>query len=50
MKVAEVINQMFTQKGSPGYFYLALIGFLKKCWGAKTISQLVDLTNLLCRA
>ena len=29
MKVAEVINQMFTQKGNPGHFYLALIRFLK---------------------
>ena len=24
-----MINQMFTQKGSPGHFYLALIRFLK---------------------
>ena len=24
-----MINQMFTQKGSPGHFYLALICFLK---------------------
>ena len=24
-----MINQMFTQKGSPGHFYLALIRFFK---------------------
>ena len=40
-----------SKKGKSLIFLLGVDRFfLKKCRGAKIISQLVDLTNLLCRA